>query len=248
MLRTAAYLAHICFMGVCAIVTAISTAFMPRSAHAGISLSQTRVIFSAEEKDHSLMVKNSGADTYLIQSRVQQTPNDMAAAPFLVTPPLVVIRPDSHQLLRIIPQNLHLPADRESVFYLSVMAIPAQADKQHAPAQLSMGLRFVIKLFYRPVGMAPPAPDALCDLRFHLAGQSVQVENPTPYFHTLGRLAFDHIPHTLDMDAAMIAPRSSRTYPLPHAVTLAEWQVVTDYGGLSTPACHQTLDSRKEAP
>lgn len=233
---------------VCCMVLTLNMLFFSPTALAGISLNQTRVIFSATEKAHTLTVKNTGGQTYLIQSRVQQTATDTTAAPFLVTPPLVFIRPDSNQLLRIVPQQLAVPTDRESVFYLSVMAIPTRGEKENAPIQLSMGLRFVIKLFYRPTGLAPPERVTPCPLRIQRADHHIQIDNPTPYFQTLGRLVVDHRPYTLDMAFAMIAPFSSRTYPLAQTATLVEWQVITDYGGLSTPTCQQTINPYQEAP
>lgn len=234
--------------GLHAIVVMMSVMLYPVHVYAGISLNQTRVIFSATEKAHSLTVKNTGPQTYLIQSRVQQAAQNMTSAPFLVTPPLVIIKPNSYQLLRIVPQRLDVPKDRESVFYLSVMAIPAHEQKDNTPMQLSLGLRSVIKLFYRPMGISAPDPSAPCRLRFQRSGEDIRVHNPTPHFQTFGRLTFDHTPYPLGMDSAMIPPLSSRTYSVPRTVTQVEWQIITDYGGLAIPECHQMLASQQEAP
>lgn len=214
----------------------------PSAEKGGISLGQTRVIFAADDKMHNLTVKNTTGRAYLLQSRVQLTPEDISPAPFIVTPPLFSIKPDSRQLLRIVSQGARLPADRESLFYLSVLAIPAESTQAAANARMSVGIRFVLKLFYRPAGLKTP-PAAGCPLRFQRTPQGVQVENPTPYFQTLGQLRFNHIPIDLDAQPSMLAPMSTQTYPLKAAANQAEWQTITDYGGLAS-RCQRAIEPR----
>lgn len=213
----------------------------------GVSLGQTRVIFPATGKPQTLTVQNTGRQTYLVQSRVQRAADDNTSAPFIVTPPLFTLGPDSRQQLRIVSQNATLPLDRESLFFLSVLTIPSRSDKIAPPVQLSMGVRFVIKLFYRPGGLAISPTDAACQLRFSRVAQGVQIENPTPYFQTLASLTFNHSPVSLDEPLSMLAPMSQQQYPTTGTITQAEWQTVTDYGGLS-PHCQKTVTPSKETP
>ncbi|CFR12093.1 fimbrial biogenesis chaperone [Yersinia kristensenii] len=218
--------------------------FVPTtSAVEGISLNQTRVVFSSSDKAQTLAVKNSSDQSYLIQSRIQSPlDNDLAAA-FVVTPPLFPLRPGHRQLLRILSQGAALPTDRETLFYLSVLAIPAQTEKplaQSEPAQLSMGFRFTIKLFYRPEGLKPSPELAACQLRVSRADNAIKIENPTPYFQTLGRLTFNQRPVNLNATSSMLSPMSSQRYPTSTAITQVEWQTITDYGGFSAQ-CQQML-------
>ncbi|MHA7847365.1 fimbrial biogenesis chaperone [Serratia sp. D1N4] len=223
--------------GLCLSISAPTLA--AQSPAGGISLSQTRVIFLSTDKTQTLAVKNTAKQSYLIQSRVQLTPDDSTSAPFIVTPPVFSLQPDNQQLLRIIPQGTSLPADRESLFYLAVIAIPAHPGKDIPLAKVSMGVRFVIKLFYRPADlkMAPT-----CSLRLSSAINGVRIENPTPYFQTLGQLKFNGKPINLDAQPSMLAPMSTQNYTVKERVTQAEWQTVTDYGGLST-LCQQMVSS-----
>lgn len=215
---------------------------------AGISLNQTRVVFMATDKAQTLTVKNSDNQTYLIQSRVQRTLDDTASVPFIITPPLFTLRADNRQVLRIVPQDIaSLPADRESLFYLSVLGIPARAEQQSADSQVSMGLRFMIKLFYRPAGLSVSPDTAACGLTFSPTPQGVRVSNPTPYYQTLGELAFNHTAINLDKHPAMLAPMSTETYSVTGPVTQAQWQTINDFGGLSTP-CQWAVSSIKETP
>lgn len=214
-----------------------------QASSGGISLGQTRVIFSAADKAQTITVNNSGQRAYLIQARVQNGQEDPTPAPFIVTPPLFSLPGESRQLLRILPQGDTLPTDRESLFYLSVSAIPAQAEPVTATDRLSVGVRFVVKLFYRPQGLAQITS---CSLTFKRDAQGIQISNPSAYFQTLGRLSVNGHTVALDPQASMVPPQSSLSLAVNGPVNKLTWQTVTDYGGLS-PSCQQTLSAAAEA-
>lgn len=234
-------------LGCLLLLPGMTWATLPGPTDGGVSLGQTRMIFLSTDKAQALEVKNTDRRAYLIQSRVQIAPDDATAAPLVVTPPLFTLQPQSSQLLRIVAQDNTLPADRESVFYLSVLAIPAQAGKNTASAQVSMGMRFTIKLFYRPASLKANAETTACRLRFTPASAGIQVENPTPYFQTFGQLKLNGTPVNLDAQPSMLAPFGSQNYPTHAASVQAEWQTITDYGGLSGP-CQQSVSSTQEKP
>ncbi|WP_417878276.1 molecular chaperone [Vibrio sp.] len=212
----------------------------------GISLGQTRVIFSSADKAQTLTISNSGKQAYLIQTRVQKELNDAASAPFIVTPPLFSLQGNSRQMLRLLPQSTSLPVDRESLFYVSVSAIPAQPGPVTLTDRLSVGVRFVIKLFYRPQGL--PADSAACFLMFRREPHVVRVVNPSGYYQTIGMLTFDQRPWESGQETSMVPPHSSISLPVERAVNRVDWQTLNDYGGLSG-VCHQTgLPSTETAP
>ncbi len=212
----------------------------------GISLGQTRVIFSSTDKAQTLTISNSGKQAYLIQTRVQKELNDAASAPFIVTPPLFSLQGNSRQILRLLPQSTSLPMDRESLFYISVSAIPAQSGPVTPNDRLSVGVRFVIKLFYRPQGL--PADSSSCYLRFRREPHVIRVVNPSGYFQTIGMLTFDQRPRELGQETSMVPPHGSITLPVDRAVNRVNWQTLNDYGGLSG-VCHQAgLPATEVAP
>lgn len=215
----------------------------------GISLGQTRVVFLSTDKTQTLTVKNTGSRSWLIQSRIQRGAEDTIAGPFLVTPPLFSMQPDSRQLLRIVSLGNALPADRESLFVLSVVAIPAaksQATADGVQGQVSMGIRFTLKLFYRPIGLLSGVETAACQLRFTVMPVGVRAENPTPYFQTLGQLMLNGTPINLNTQPSMLAPFGSQIYRTGTVGAIqADWQTVTDYGGLSD-RCQQTVSATQE--
>lgn len=215
----------------------------PGLADGGVSLSQTRVIFNATDKAQVLKIKNSGQERFLIQSRVLMAPGETTSAPFVVTPPLFTLQPDSHQQLRIVSQGRALPEDRESLFFLSILAIPAQQAPDMNVSKVSMGIRFGLKLFYRPteLGTGPQA----CSLQVRALPDGVLIENPTPFFQTFGQLKLNNIPVNLDIQASMLKPYGSQHYPMDERAMQAEWQTINDYGALAK-RCDQTLSAVKD--
>lgn len=212
----------------------------------GVSLGQTRVIFSSADKAQTLTISNSGKQAYLIQTRVQKGLNDPASAPFIVTPPLFSLQGNSRQILRLLPQSFSLPVDRESLFYISVSAIPALSGPVTPTDRLSVGVRFVIKLFYRPQGL--PADSAACFLMFRREPHVVRVINPSGYFQTIGMLSFDERRRESGQETSMVPPYSSITLPVDRAVNRVDWRTLNDYGGLSA-VCHQAgLPATEVAP
>lgn len=215
----------------------------PGLADGGVSLSQTRVIFNATDKAQVLKIKNSGQERYLIQSRVLVAAGEAASAPFVVIPPLFTLQPESHQQLRIVSQGGALPEDRESLFFLSILAIPAQQTPDMGVSKVSMGIRFGLKLFYRPteLGTGPQA----CSLQVRALPDGVLIENPTPFFQTFGQLKLNNIPVNLDIQASMLKPYGSQHYPMGERAMQAEWQTINDYGALAK-RCDQILSSVKD--
>lgn len=71
-------------------------------------------------------------------------------------------------------------------------------------------------------------------LTFRRQGQQLTVNNPTPYYITLAQLRVNQHPIDVREQDPMIAPFSTRIYPVKGSVTHAEWRVITDYGDMST--------------
>lgn len=217
----------------------------------GVSLIPTRVIFAAADKAKSLKIKNQDQRAYLIQTGSQISPDNPQPAPFIVIPPIFRLEPASENNLRILlREGAKLPSDRESVFYLSALAVPAASallpPSDVEAAQLSMGFRFYIKLIYRPVDLPLTPQEATCRLRLMQHGKGVQVENPTPYALTLAKLHFDRQSVDLEQRPAMIAPFGKQDYPAQRYVTQGHWQVITDNGDISA-RCQQPIAQHKEA-
>ncbi|WP_245208656.1 fimbrial biogenesis chaperone [Serratia fonticola] len=214
----------------------------------GLSLSQTRVVFEGMAKSAKVTLNNQSDRVYLINSRVLPTSDATRQVtetmPFMVTPPLFRLEKESRNTVLIAKNDTSkLPTDRESVFYLSFLAIPAvshprevntEADEGMTTTQVSLGIRTVIKLFYRPSGLAMPATAAPEKLTFAQQGTQLTVKNPTPYYVTLAQLTLDGRAVNVREQGAMIAPFSEEIFAVNGAIAnQIHWSVITEFGGVS---------------
>ncbi|PVZ87880.1 molecular chaperone [Serratia sp. S1B] len=221
----------------------------------GLKLPQTRVIFHAGNKSTTAGIQNLSQIPYLVKAEVVNLPGQLEqqAIPFLVTPPLFRLEPQEQFRVRILPQaKTNLPTDRESVFYLSFLAIPStsqpgQAADTAVTARLSVGIQPLIKLFYRPAALPMTAREAQSKLVFHAYRDEVVMENPTPYYLTLNTLKLKGQNIDLAQTGAMIAPFSKKTYPVMGKTANATYTVINDYGAVTQPY-QQTLSVVESRP
>lgn len=222
------------------ILTLMSLTTAVHATEGGLRLGQTRVIFNGQNNSAKALIKNNGQQVYLIKAEVMNTPDgnnpQLITPPFIVTPPMFRLEKESISTALIVRNGTaQLPADRESVFYLSLLAIPA-VSKTGTPgenmtsAQVSVGIRNVIKLFYRPAGLKPGFQEAAGKLTFRQHGGRIQVNNPTPYYLTLAALSVNQQPVNVQDDNPMIAPFSANTYAVSGVPSQVQWSVITDFG------------------
>ena len=238
----------------------------------GFGLNASRVVVSGEATGGTLVTALNNSDSvYLVQSRVWPadgltgyplTGDTRSGAgttppPFLVTPPLRRMGPQSRLPLRILPTAgvKALPADRESLFFLSVKAIPSVPSSGapgkgagHATApRVILALQQFVKLYYRPAGLKPRAifdGDVAPKLTMRLDGGKLQVTNPTPYHIAFGHLTVNGRPVAQKALRVLTPPDGTQDYPLPagagHAGETVAWQVIDEFG-LVTKKQTQTL-------
>ncbi|MFC0226310.1 fimbrial biogenesis chaperone [Serratia aquatilis] len=227
-------------------------AIMPVGAQAaqqkpGLTLQTTRVIYPASATGGITFSITNNTDTpYLIQSRVRDWGTHVESsvdtpAPFVALPPLQRLDPGDKLTLRIRLMNTYLRQDRESVFTLALKAIPAQPEKKMGGGEkLVVATQNQLKLFYRPSELPAYGADEMATrLRFHRQGHQLLVDNPTPFWATLGVLTLGGKPINT---ALMVPPYGRQTYPLEANTTVRElaWQLVNDHGAL-TPRQSLTL-------
>ena len=150
-----------------------------------------------------------------------------------MTPLLFVSEPDSENTLRIIYAGPALPADRESLFYMNVKAIPSvNKAKTENNNVLQLAILSRIKLFVRPTNLPMQPEEALSQLRFERVGNHLKVSNASPYYITLVNMKLGG----QTLDNLMVAPKNSAQQVLPAAASgTLSWQSVNDYGAI-TPA------------
>lgn len=221
----------------------IGLGFISTHAMAGIALDSTRIVFNESDikSGKSIGLTNSGSSApYLVKAQVlNDVQGQNANTPFVVTPSLFRLEPSATNQIRIMKATEQLlPKDKESVFYLRVMATPA-GELETADAQRELGgaIRVstgnIIKFFYRPSGLPMTHTQAMGGLYFSRQGNELKVDNPSPYFVTLSSLKVNGkaVPLSVQKQNTMISPRGYQTYTIANPSGNVIWKAINDYGG-----------------
>lgn len=221
----------------------------------GITLQSTRLVYPGQAKNGiTFTVTNNTGQPYLLQSRVipwmaeptdtapaQQAHQDTQGVPFIVLPPLKRFEPAETLTLRIQLTRNTLPTDRESVFVLSLKAIPSQSSSAETP-RLVLAMQNDLKLFYRPKELPDYSAVQLAgQLRFQRQGSRLKVTNPTPFYMTFRSLSVGG--HSVDAGVSLmwVSPFGEQAYPLPvSAQGEITWQLIDGTGDV-TPVQRRTL-------
>lgn len=202
---------------------------------ASVVISGTRVIYPSDAKEVSVKISNGGSSAVLLQSWIDNGDSDAKPSaikvPFVLTPPMNRVEPSKGQTLRISYAGGTLPLDKESVFWLNVLEVPAKSQAKSDVNRLQMAFRSRIKLFFRPAGLQGNANDAAKALTWSSQGNRLQASNPTPYYASLVNLSVNG----KKLDYAMVAPRSTMTLNLPgNSGNKVIGGFVNDYGAVNT--------------
>lgn len=217
------------------IKTIIATTFLffltVTQVNASVVLGGTRVIYDANSKEASILVRNNDKAPYLIQSWIDNFEGKtQAKLPFVVTPPLFRIEPESTNSLRIVYTGNDLPEDRESVFWLNVKSIPPTDPK--AKNSLTISINNRIKLIYRPKSLSVnDAESAYKKITFERNGNTLIGKNPTPYYVSFSELKVGN--KSID-EPAMLAPMGQTSWNIVGAQgNKVTWKAVSDVGGIT---------------
>ncbi len=175
----------------------LSMAGMP-AANGATYLNVSRVIISEKSGEAQPQLTNAGEQPVLFQIWIDK--GDTAASPeklevpFVVDNPVFRLDPGNTRRVRILLDRalLSLPQDRESLFWLNVLEVPASPPVQRS-SQVQLAFQSRVKLMYRPAALPGGLDDAVVgQLRFSLrcsaAGASLHVGNPTAFHHTILRV------------------------------------------------------------
>jgi len=224
----------------------LSTAFacVP-PAHAGVVLANTRVVFPGDARAVTVRLDNRHAHPVLVEAWVEhgaaRTPDARAGAPFSIVPfaphpPLVRIEPGKGQALRVHRLPGPLPQDRETLFSLNVLDIPPDLPATSTTSAMKIALHTRVKLFHRPAGLPGTASKAPGALRWRMASDALQIDNPTPYHVSIARVV---VGERIDLRGDMVAPFSVHTLRLDRATLerlrasgRVAFDAINDVGGL----------------
>jgi chaperone protein EcpD len=217
------------------------------SAHAGVIIGGTRVVYPAQNREVTVQLTNDDKKTpRLVQTWIddgnEQTSPDKLDVPFNVTPPVFRMEPGASQSLRIVYTKEPLPTDKESVFWLNVLEVPPKPANAEEISSLQFAFRIRIKLFFRPAGLPGISQDAPKQLTWTLvsdgAHRALEVRNPTPYYVSFQKVALamgDKL--VTSDDNNMVAPGGTQRFSLKGDVSAqganaeARFTVINDAGG-----------------
>ncbi|AMS18283.1 molecular chaperone [Pseudomonas chlororaphis] len=192
-------------------------------SHAGISLNGTRVVLTGPKKETSMLVLNDESMPIMIQSWIEpfSTSSDQDV-PFAITPPLKRLSGNARQQLRILYQGMGLPADRESMFWLSVQEIPQKSKDENI---LQIAVRQRIKLFYRPAGLPGDIDQAPSRLQWRMVLKEgkpgLEIRNDSAFHISFGTVNIKSGSNNYPIPAEMLAPYSSQSFMIEGASSLA---------------------------
>ncbi|MBV6819547.1 molecular chaperone [Rahnella sp. PD12R] len=215
--------------------------FLIQPVYASISIGASRIIFSANDSSQSVDINNRSANQpYLINVGISDSLSTKSTdSAFMPAPALFRIESDSTNKIRILKKTNSLPRDRESVFYLNIMAIPTGKSGQNNTGNsvggtLQVATGNTVKLFYRPDNLPMTQKEAMGKLQISRTGQGVKVMNPTPYYISLNKLMIDGKKIKLDVikGTSMVAPFAANNYAVSVGQGKAEWAAINDFGGV----------------
>lgn len=220
--------------------------FLALPAQASLVIKGTRVIYNADSKGATVEISNTDDFPNIMQAWIDTDPENKspenAKAPFIITPAIARLDPKSSQTLRIIYTGDELPKDRESVFYLNVLQIPAQNSANASANQLQFMLLSQIKLFYRPSISNSSAIDTKNKLSFSVKSPegtdwSIEAKNAGAYYASLSNAQLIADGKEIPLQAEMLAPYSEQVWhpvkssPLPAGKLMLKTWLINDYGG-----------------
>lgn len=156
---------------------------------AGTGLETTRVIFSENDRNQSVVAFNTDKkSSYLAQSWIENEQGKISPD-FIPTPPILKLRPEQKNTIQI-TKNAVLPSDQETIYWLNVKFIPpVDADAENI---LKFSMTHRIKLFYRPATVSKLSLEQEVEkLTWDIQGNQLVLNNPTAFYINLSRVLAD---------------------------------------------------------
>lgn len=209
---------------------------MTFTAHAGIVVSSTRVIYPADKKEVTVSLKNTGNHPALVQSWLDT--GDPTAlpekinVPFVIMPPITRIDGGKGQTLRLVYTGKTLPQDRESIFWLNVLAVPPKKTdaKNHL---LNVAYQTRVKLFYRPSTLSIKADVAAQKIEWKKESDVLNVYNPTPYYISVLNVEWVSSGKIVSIPGEMVSPFGQvrlATTKMLNEVSSVNYAIIDDLG------------------
>ncbi|MDR0805396.1 MAG: molecular chaperone [Enterobacteriaceae bacterium] len=208
-------------------------------ASASVTMLGNRVIYPAESKEKTLQFNNDDDTPALVQlwldNNDKESSPETANAPFLASPQIFRMNPHSGQMVRLVFTGNALAADRESIFYLNFLQVPAVKQSDNNKNKLMLVVTNRLKVLYRPEGLAGDANHLIEQMTIKREGKTLLVNNPTPYFANVSHAAIVTGSKRINIPKAdMIPPFSQANWQINSGFSAGALKislgVINDYG------------------
>lgn len=183
-----------------------------------ISVDRTRLVFNhGATNSQSLKVTNNSKTPFLAQTWIEDDQGTTIVTPLVALPILQRLDPNNTKNIKLellSKATAKLPQDRESLFYLNILAIPPETEGEIYGINLIYQIK--LKMFYRPKALTNFGKNNqwLKDLKVSKKQGQLIIENPTP-FHIVA-FEFDSGPNSkVIAKDLLIKPFSSDKVDLP---------------------------------
>nr|WP_255952112.1 fimbria/pilus periplasmic chaperone [Klebsiella quasipneumoniae] len=149
--------------------------------------------------------------------------------PFLISPPVVRVRANTGQQLKIKALANTLPRNQESLFYLNVLDIPPNASVNDGKNVVKFAIQNRIKLFYRPEGVTGVTQASFHHLVLQQKGKNLFLQNNSANWITIPEIKTNNVKG--NSKAIMLAPFSQQIITLGGSVARQyKITLIDDYG------------------
>lgn len=231
----------------------IASAFALFSAvavQASVVINSTRIVYPQNDKEVTVRLESKNQAPVLVQTWLdngdEHSTPELAAVPFVATPPIVRMEPGKQQVIRLAYTGDTLPSTQESLFWFNLLEVPSQSPDAQQSNQLQLAFRSRIKLFFRPANLPHAVEAAPAKLQWRRVsgerGQALEVHNPTPYHVTFEQIELlesgqRHVRENAASGAEnMVIPGGRNRFALPslksppNTAATVEFQTLDDYG------------------
>ncbi|MGP9079569.1 fimbrial biogenesis chaperone [Yersinia pseudotuberculosis] len=220
------------------------------SVQASVVMTGTRIIYPEGSREKVLQLSNKDDHPNLVQLWMDDGNNQSSPSksdvPFALTPQIFRMEANSGQVVRLTYIARNLPKNRESVFYLNFLQIPAlKADTLGEKISVSRDNKLVLivnnrlKVFFRPAALKENIDTLGEKISVTLdttTGNKIKVHNPTGYYISLRDAKIVSNGKTVSFATSeMFAPDSTTDLALPIGIKAKKGEllilnVVNDYG------------------
>lgn len=164
-------------------ITILSLVFS-LSAHAALSLNNTRYIFIEGQRSIPVEIENEADVTYAAQLWVDNYEEGTLQSNFFASPAFFKVKAKDKEYARIMNIGQNLPSDKETLFWLKLQEIPPKVKD----AKIYLALQIQVKMIYRPKTLVAGRKGAESQLKIVNHPGSQWLVNDTPYIFSISSL------------------------------------------------------------